>query len=329
MMDNLVCLKHLEENGGNKMVGLDGGKGEPLIITAIEYGSNIVARWLLETTALVNNKFVNYYNPLHCAANFGSREIALLLLKQGADVNCTDYRLWTPLHYAASSGHVDVLELLISWKADINAECCSGYTALHNAGLENEEFCIQLLALVGGDLNQPSNNEKGVCLIHIAVAFEYENQVRWLLEKGVQVDIRSKAGMTGLMFASRLGHYDIAKLLIDKGANVNSKLYSGDNETPLHLACLGGNSALVQLLIENGADVNSRIRSYSLPVLHLAFAQNSQSIVELLIRNGADIHAKNSEGFTAVNTAVLSGYDKVKSLHTWRQINVNEYFKFS
>jgi ankyrin repeat protein len=323
MMDNLVCLKHLEENGGNKMVGLDGGKGEPLIITAIEYGSNIVARWLLETTALVNTKFKNDYTPLHCAANFGSREIALLLLKQGADVNCTDYRLWTPLHYAASSGYVDVLGLLISWRADINAECCSGYTALHNAAMNNQVVCIQFLAIVGGDINRPINDGYGDFLIHMAVGFGYENLVRWLLEKGVQVDVRSKAGMTGLMFASKLGRYDIAKLLIDKGANVNSKFYSLDNKTPLHFACVGGNRALAQLLIENGADVNARMRTFSLPALHLAVAQNSQSIVELLIRNGADIHAKDSEGFTAANAALILGYINIYILLTKLQINTN------
>jgi ankyrin repeat protein len=234
VMDNLACLKHLEDNGGNKMVGVDGGKGEPLIITAYRYGCNNVARWLLETAALVNYKFEKDFTPLHCAAEFGSREIALFLLKKGAAVNCKDYQLRTPLHEAESRGHVAVLGLLTAWNADINAECSLGFTSLHVAAMNNQALCIQLVALAGGDIMQPINQVHGNCVCHIAVLCGHENVVRWLREKDVQVDLRNTVDFTGLMFASQFGRYDIAKLLIDKGANVNSKLYIEDNETPLH-----------------------------------------------------------------------------------------------
>ena len=47
----------------------------------------------------------------------------------------------------------------------------------------------------------------------------------------------------------------IAKLLIEKGADVNAQ--GGDYKTALHAASLRGHEAIARLLIEKGADVNA------------------------------------------------------------------------
>lgn len=51
-----------------------------------------------------------------------------------------------------------------------------------------------------------------------------------------------------------LGHEEIAKILIQKGANVN--LSDSNGWTPLFVAAASGHSKIVQLLIKSGADVN-------------------------------------------------------------------------
>jgi ankyrin repeat protein len=47
-------------------------------------------------------------------------------------------------------------------------------------------------------------------------------QVRELLDKGADVNVRYINGMTVLMAAARGGNLEIVKLLIEKGADVNS-----------------------------------------------------------------------------------------------------------
>ena len=50
-------------------------------------------------------------------------------------------------------------------------------------------------------------------------------------------------------------HFNIIKLLYNKGANLNKK--DEDNKTPLHFAACSGNPEIVNFLIDNGADVKA------------------------------------------------------------------------
>lgn len=61
-------------------------------------------------------------------------------------------------------------------------------------------------------------------------------------------------GLTPLHAACQIEYFDMVKVLIESGANVNAK----DNEkhTPIHRSCLGGEFKIVEFLIESGAEIN-------------------------------------------------------------------------
>jgi ankyrin repeat protein len=65
------------------------------------------------------------------------------------------------------------------------------------------------------------------------------------------VSFRYKTGYTPLHVAARRGHLDIARLLIDKGANVNA--LTDSQWTPLRLAIAEGHSDVVNLLRKHNA----------------------------------------------------------------------------
>ena len=48
-------------------------------------------------------------------------------------------------------------------------------------------------------------------------------KVKDIIEKGTKIDILSFKRRTPLVEALRCNHYDIAKFLIDRGANINSQ----------------------------------------------------------------------------------------------------------
>ena len=79
--------------------------------------------------------------------------------------------------------------------------------------------------------------------------------VAWQIERGATVDAPHTYG-TPLFAHARKGNFDICKLLIEKGADVNAENY--ENATPLFAAADGGKVEVIKLLLENGADPNHR-----------------------------------------------------------------------
>ena len=65
-------------------------------------------------------------------------------------------------------------------------------------------------------------------------------------------------GQTPLSWAAQNGHEAVVKLLLEKGADVESK--SSNGRTPLSWAAENGHEAVVKLLLEKGADVESKDR---------------------------------------------------------------------
>jgi len=85
--------------------------------------------------------------------------------------------------------------------------------------------------------------------------------------------------------------YDIIKLLLDNGADINSIDSFGN--TLLHYAVEKENIALVQLLLTSGCKVNQTKRHDKDTALHYAYFQKNKQIISMLIDAGANIHALN------------------------------------
>ena len=117
---------------------------------------------------------------------------------------------------------------------------------------EEERFMLErtgLLALVFGFcfLSIAVSAQAGE--IHEATSAGDIDRVRALLDAGTNVDEKRLA--TPLYYASRDGKFEIAELLVKRGADVNAKSRFG---APLHIASRKGHQKIVKLLLENGAN---------------------------------------------------------------------------
>ena len=80
--------------------------------------------------------------------------------------------------------------------------------------------------------------------------------VQRLIAQGANINAAEKYGQTALMIAAELGHTEIARLLVEQGANIHpvSNYYG---YTALLWAARGGHADILRLLIAHGASVNA------------------------------------------------------------------------
>ncbi|OAF67382.1 hypothetical protein A3Q56_04894, partial [Intoshia linei] len=97
-------------------------------------------------------------------------------------------------------------------------------------------------------------NEKGETSLHVATIKNNFNRVKSLVESGHPVNVKDHNGWTPLHEAANFDYVEIAKYLIEKGADVD---IMGGNGciTPLHDACAAGSIKTVNLLIMKGASL--------------------------------------------------------------------------
>jgi hypothetical protein len=108
--------------------------------------------------------------------------------------------------------------------------------------------------------------------------------VRLLLDRGADVNSEDYQGHSPLFLAARAGHKGMVRLLLDRGADVNRAGYWGN--PPLSLAVRTGHEGIVQLVHE--AEINALVSGTA---LIMAVKQRNVKYVRSLIREGADVHA--------------------------------------
>jgi len=154
-------------------------------------------------------------------------------------------------------------------------------------------------------------------------------QLKLLISKDTDVNVRDQRGMTLLHLAAINGHTDIAALLINKGANVNARIEE-DGMTPLHGAAVSGQAAVVELLLAEDADVNAHAR-WGRTSLEYAIRNGHLDVVELLISNGANIEARNRWGETPLCKAVIYNQPEIVKLLLKRgaYIDARDYLDYT
>jgi quinoprotein dehydrogenase-associated probable ABC transporter substrate-binding protein len=156
----------------------------------------------------------------------------------------------------------------------------------------------------GSDINTELNN---------AIVGRDLGRVKYLLDKGADVNGRDKLGYTPLTNATRLGDSAIAALLLERKAD--PRLADHDGWTPMLYAAWLDDAATVQLLARQGVDIEGANAS-GLSPLGVAAQYNKLKSVEALLGLGAQIDKKmGGAGYTPLMLAVAGGSnDVVKSL---------------
>jgi len=189
---------------------------------------------------------------------------------------------------------------LLAGGADPNEPDERGATPLFFAVRNNDTDMIAVLAKAGADLN----SEGGFFEFALGIDADRTEAAIALIELGADIEAAGHSGRGPLQAACSSGNEKVARLLIEKGASVNTNR-GMVGMTPLHYAAVSGSTEIVELLIARGANVNAIAKSGN-TALHYGgdmMSAGNPEVARLLIKNGAKANAKNEKGQTPLTYA--------------------------
>ncbi|NIP57649.1 MAG: hypothetical protein GWM92_05525 [Gemmatimonadetes bacterium] len=195
--------------------------------------------------------------PLHFAAQSGSARTVSALVRAGAEVDIrAAYRGQTPLMWAAAENRAEASSVLLGAGADPDLHT----EVVDIARREKEDE----LAEDGGRGYGPSEES------------EEENERPRPLSYAELVG--SHGGLTALLHAAREGNVEAVLTLLDGGADID-RGSAGDGTSPLLIATINGHFDLARLLLERGADPTLASEAGATPLfaaLNLQWAPESE-----------------------------------------------------
>ena len=187
--------------------------------------------------------------------------------------------------------------------------------------LEMSREAEQTREIVGNTVSssQPASVEE----MHRAIKEGDTGEINRLLqEKPGLLDAKNKNGLTPLFWSLDLGLGDVAKFLIEKGADVRFRGFR--SRTILHMAARAGDSDVIKILLEKGVEVNVRDSRGETP-LHLLCRSRDESVesAQLLIEKGADVNIKDNKALTPLTLTMNWGHIKISRLLIEKGADVN------
>jgi len=358
--DDLELVRALIKAGAN--VTLKNQFGTSALTEAAIIGSAPVIEALLKAGADPNTKNPEGETPLMAVARAGKVDAATRLLEAGADVNAKEE--WggqTALMWAAAQSQAEMVKLLASKGADLNARGVirqwerkviteprpkdmnkGGFTPLLYAAREGCVECARHLVAAGAD--RDLEDPERITPLNMALLNLHFEFAAFMIKAGADVDKWDLFGRSPLYMAADVSSLptkgngamavipsvdsvtalDVAKMLLDAGANPNLQLKrrppyrdvpqdrGGDTilaqgATPLLRAARAGDAPLVDLLLKHKALVDLPSKEGVTPLMAAAGLEFGTRVtrgrnrtnegvlatMRLLIDAGANVNARN------------------------------------
>lgn len=289
------------------MSGAITAQGESPLIAAAKRNDETAVRELLKQGVDPDSQQADGATAIHWAVYRENISMLDALLDAGANVNASNRLGASPLFIAAESGDVEFIRRLLEASANPDAALQLGETPLMTASRAGSAAGVRLLIAAGANVNVSESSRKQTALMWAAAQGHVE-VVQELVKAGADLEARTMVrprlmyadetnggafdvgvveqlgGFSPLLFAARNGHVDVARVLLDAGADIEG--VAGNQASPLVVATHSGHTQLAQLLLERGADANAIGAGYN--ALHAAILRGDRTLVLALLAHGAD-----------------------------------------
>lgn len=311
----------------------------------LDYGDLNLFKSILDEGLKLDRVDQYGYSLLDSAVYFDNMEVVKFLLEKDADINKKSQSKLS-LFKISTNSSISMIKFLIEKGMDTKEDRLGVVTkALRNNKRDIAEFLVKK----GFPFDKKNLTDE---YIRHYISKGKEEAVAFLLDHGLDVNHKVYYGFHKeplIINAIVEWENDIAKLLLEKGANIhalieydsgtifknpptalsaaiirkNSEIVSlllekgakvdaiseKDDVAPLLIALQNQNAKIAKMLIEKGCKVDVIKKGNGLSALMYASYYGYFNTVKMLVENGADIKHKDKEGRTAYDIAKENGYE--------------------
>ena len=293
------------------------------VADAAMHGDRVAVEALLAKQADANAAQPDGATALHWAVYRDDLAMIDRLLAAGARVQAVNLHGVTPLALACINGSARVIARLLTAGADPNQRGPNGETALMMASRTGAVEAMMVLLEAGADVNA-TETLRGTTALMWAAAQSHPAAVKLLIDRGVEVAVRSKPAALGRTAylaptarqrASQLVNENggatrgraareqaAAQDLDDREFFVRRQNAEGGGLTALVFAAREGDLESARILVAGGANVN-QVTQYGWTPLLTATQNRHYALATFLLERGADPNIANKGGWTPLYLA--------------------------
>lgn len=289
---------------------------------------------LLEKGAHPNGGAESANTPMLWAIRRESPEALQQLLSLGADPNGRDEHGYTFLYWACDSK--PMVDILLKHGADPTVELPrdaslidksilydapdaaeellargAKLTLFSACALGRAEFVLKEIQRDPRAVNAPLGEQRPAPPLVVAARYGHVELARLLLDAGANLEAHDPLRVyprseSPLGSGAEGGHVPVARLLLDRGAKLDGPTQYG---SALHTAAMHGQLPMVKFLVEQGAAVDAAAQESGWTPLEAAGSDaDSADVAEYLIAKGANVnHQRSDSGGTPLQQAAMSG----------------------
>lgn len=322
--DSTSTLRILIQSGCNKEIR--DFLGNTALHACVRYDAKNSAVILISSGIDVNAQNISGKTALHEASRAGKIPMVTLLLDNGANINSTDATGKTVLIDSIQSNNVELVKLLISKGASPLIQEMYGRNAYHEAAESGNLELIKLIkaaggnplsrdthgrtpfslvlgkseeiikAVLGNDVNLSDSD--GNTPIHIAIINKASSDIiSGLINLGYPINRRNSTGLTPLTLAVKNKQIDIAKTLVECGADPFITDNSGECAVSISI---NENPEILNFIVQTTGNKKDMAGE---GILHYAARTADLETIKKLLSMGLDRTQKNISGETAYDIA--------------------------
>ena len=271
------------------------------VVDAAKSKNREAVRALIAERADVNAAQPDGATALHWAAHWDDAATVDALLAAGASPRTANEYGVTPLTLACRNSNAAIIRSLLKAGADHSAALPSGETVLMTCARSGSAEGAKLVAEADARL-EAVDAEMGQTALMWAVAQKHADVAKVLIDKGADIHLRSKGGFSPMMFAARVGDIETTRVLLAAGADVNEAMPVKKITGPpiLQYPPPPPSSIKAETPPEPGT-------TGTMTPLLMAAASGHEALAQFLLEQGADANARDEYGATALHYSMTTG----------------------